>query len=199
MRSRRRLRPSRFPRASAVGAGCLVLIGVPACSGSGAGSSSPAPAASTSSSATASDGRSTLPIALAFPSVKAIVTRSGSTFELCLWLAATAAERERGLMGVTELGATDGMAFRYDRSVTEAYWMFHTLLPLSIAFFDGSGSFVSSADMDPCPDTGSGASCPIYHAAGPYELAVEVAKGALASHGIGTGATISLGGTCTPR
>jgi uncharacterized protein len=54
-----------------------------------------------------------------------------------------------------------------------------TVLPLSIAFYAEDGSFVSSADMDPCL-TGSADACARYSATGPYVDAVEVPQGGLA-------------------
>jgi uncharacterized membrane protein (UPF0127 family) len=89
----------------------------------------------------------------------------GATRELCLWLAATSEQRQQGLMNVTDLGGRDGMLFQYDAPSTGTFWMFQTVMPLSIAFFDDVGSYVSSTDMQPCPpDT----DCPSYLAEGAY-------------------------------
>ncbi len=75
-----------------------------------------------------------------FSSVATTITKpDGTVCETCMLLAATEAERERGLMGVTSLGGYDGMVFRYDEPTTGAYWMKDTVMPLSIAFFGGDG------------------------------------------------------------
>ena len=55
-------------------------------------------------------------------------------------------------MGVTDMGGADGMVFLFDEPSTSAFWMRDTPMPLSIAFFDADGSFVSAADMEPCLD-----------------------------------------------
>jgi uncharacterized membrane protein (UPF0127 family) len=68
-----------------------------------------------------------------------------------------------------------------------------TLISLSIAWFDASGNYVSATDMTPC---GSAAVCPLYHAAGPYTVALEVALGQLGHVGVGPGSTLSVGGSC---
>jgi hypothetical protein len=68
-----------------------------------------------------------------------------------------------------------------------------TLIPLSIAWFDAAGRYVSETDMTPC---GSATICPLYHAAAPYTVAVEVAKGGLGHLGIGAGSSLTVGGSC---
>jgi uncharacterized membrane protein (UPF0127 family) len=68
-----------------------------------------------------------------------------------------------------------------------------TLLPLSIAWFDQKGRFVSATDMAPCPDQSD---CPLYGATAPYTVAIEVVQGGLSGLGIGPNSTISIGGAC---
>lgn len=115
-----------------------------------------------------------------FTSVAGRVTAAdGSTCDVCLWLADTAERRAQGLMGVTDLAGADGMVFRWDAPTTGAFWMRDTPQPLSIAFFDGDGVFVSAADMEPCLAPTPDAECARYAAAGPYQFAVEVAAGGL--------------------
>lgn len=105
-------------------------------------------------------------------------TPIGQVLSWCLLLAQTAAQRQRGLMTVTDpaLGGYDGMLFRFDSDVTGGFWMRNTPMPLSIVFIDSSGRIVSSADMKPCGDSGD---CPTYPAAGPYRSAIEVPQGGL--------------------
>ena len=113
--------------------------------------------------------------------------------EQCALLAATEAQRAQGLMRVTDLEGYPGMIFRYSADSTGGYYMKNTPMPLSIAWFDSNGAFVSSTDMEPCGDRND---CPIYSAAGPYRYAVEVPQGQLASLGIGPGAVLKLAGAC---
>lgn len=110
----------------------------------------------------------------------------------CVWLADSPDERRRGLMEVTDLGAPVGMLFAYTGEQQGSFYMFNTLLPLSIAFFDDEGRFVSSTDMEPCRSADP-ADCARYVADAPYRYALEVPKGALDDLGIGRGTTIVPG------
>jgi uncharacterized membrane protein (UPF0127 family) len=74
--------------------------------------------------------------------------------------------------------------------------MYRTLLPLSIAWFDGRGAFVSGTDMDPCTDKDP-KRCPVYPAARPYRLALETTQGGLGRLGVDADATLTVpGGAC---
>lgn len=115
--------------------------------------------------------------------------------QFCGLLATTEAQREQGLMGRHDLGGYDGMVFRFPADSATAFYMRNTPIPLSVAFFDAAGRFVSSADMDPCPDKDG---CPLYQAAGPYRTALEVRRGGLVPIGVGHGASLVTGGTCVP-
>jgi len=111
----------------------------------------------------------------------------------CALLADTSARQEIGLMNRTDLGGYDGMVFRFATDTTVAFYMKDTPLPLSIAFFDGNGQYVSGTDMAPCIHQ---ASCPTYPAARPYRLALEVAQGAMPRLGIGPGTRLVSTGPC---
>jgi uncharacterized membrane protein (UPF0127 family) len=113
--------------------------------------------------------------------------------ELCALLAATEAQRARGLMTVTDLEGYPGMIFRYSVDSTGGYYMKNTPMPLSIAWFAADGTFVSSTDMAPCGDRSD---CPIYSASGAYRYALEVPQGQLASLGVGPGSVLQLTGDC---
>ncbi len=119
---------------------------------------------------------------------------SDATREFCLWLAATPEARQQGLMQVTDLADKAGMLFAFDVDTQEQFWMFQTVMPLSIAFFDSRGEFVSSTDMAPC--TGASDTCPVYSAAGQYRDAIEVPQGTLGDLGIGPGSALAGRGSC---
>lgn len=68
-------------------------------------------------------------------------------------LAATPADRQRGLMGRTHLAADAGMLFVFDAPGRHCFWMRDTPLPLTIAFIDATGQVVHRADMQPRTDT----------------------------------------------
>jgi uncharacterized membrane protein (UPF0127 family) len=116
---------------------------------------------------------------------------SGEVCAVCLWVAETALQRQRGLMDVTDVGVADGMAFVYDDPTNGQFWMRDTPLPLSIAFFADGGRFVSAADMEPCL-TGPPEDCARYSATGPYVTAIEVPQGTLADLGIRPGSRLKM-------
>ena len=104
-------------------------------------------------------------------------------------------------MGVTDpsLGGRAGMVFSFQTDTEVAFWMENTLLPLSIAWFNADGGFVSSADMQPCPE--GTRTCPTYSAKGPYRTAIEVPLGGLEPLGLVEGSRIAIGDECdqSPR
>jgi len=120
----------------------------------------------------------------------------GTVEEHCVWLADIEAERERGLMEITDpsLGGGDAMVFAFAADTSASFWMKDTLLPLSMAWVDSAGGVVNTADMDPCPSDAK--SCPQFPPGRPYRLAIEMAQGRLQDWGIGPGANVSLAGSC---
>ncbi len=126
-----------------------------------------------------------------------VKTTAGEALERCLLLAATEEQHQRGLMEVTDpaLGGYDGMLFAFEADSTAQFYMRNTPMPLSIAFVDGRGAFVSTADMAPCADVDG---CPLYPAAGPYRYAVEVPQGRLSRLGLEPGATMTVGDPACP-
>lgn len=127
----------------------------------------------------------------------AVVTSAGGeSVELCLLVAESDAERQRGLMGVTDLGGYDGMLFRFPEDTRAGFWMQGTPLPLTVAFFDGTGQFVSSADMEPCPEGED--DCPVHRPTGAYRQAVEVQLGRAGPLGLEPGSVLSTGLACPP-
>ena len=117
-----------------------------------------------------------------------------ATAARCALLAQTDAQHAQGLMKRTDLGGYDGMLFKFATDSDGGFWMKDTPLPLSIAFFDAKGQFVSVIDMAPCIHQPS---CPSYAAARPYRWALEVPQGAIPRLGIGPGTRLVAGGACT--
>ncbi len=118
------------------------------------------------------------------------ITAGGRTFDGVALLADDGPSRSQGLMEQTDLRGYDAMVFRFDSPSKGEFYMRNTRIPLSIAFFDAEGRFVSSADMEPCPDQVR--RCPTYGAARPYVHAIEVPAGDLGRMGIGPGAVLSF-------
>ena len=120
-----------------------------------------------------------------------ITKADGEVCEVCMWLADSSAERGQGLMGVTSLGTPEGMAFVWEQPTSGAFFMFETVTPLSIAWFDAGGSLVSTVDMEPCLSENS-SDCERFPSGGAYVLAIEVFQGDLAAIGITDEATARL-------
>ena len=112
----------------------------------------------------------------------------------CMLLASTTAQQELGLMRQTSLHGFSGMVFEFHGTTDVAFYMKDTLIPLSIAWFRADGSFLSSADMPPCP--AGTAVCPTYGPKSPFDLAIEVPRGNLHGLGLGPGSLVQLSGPC---
>jgi uncharacterized membrane protein (UPF0127 family) len=116
-----------------------------------------------------------------------------------LRLARTEQEREQGLMFVDNMAPDDGMLFVYTSPSTESYWMYHTDIPLSIAWIDQNGTILDIQDMPRLnnPDDQTEAAQHVYTpAVVPYWYALEVNEGWFVQHGVGVGQQIlvCLGG-----
>jgi uncharacterized membrane protein (UPF0127 family) len=160
--------------------GIVLVLGLIGCVTKGANN----PADPYLASPGGSSGRIPLPN---FGETRISVRNADQVLAWCLLLAATAHQRERGLMQVTDptLGGYDGMLFRYDHDIDpakEAFWMRNTPMPLSLVYLDNAGNVVSTADMVPCGDRPD---CASYPAAGTYRTAIEVPQGNLTRLGIG--------------
>ena len=117
------------------------------------------------------------------------IRRSNGVAErLHVWVADDDAERAKGLMGVTQLPPSEGMAFLFDGPSIESFWMKDTLIPLSVAFVDAKGGIVSIREMEPCrSDT-----CPTYDSVAPYVMAIEANRGWFEGNGVRIGDPVSL-------
>ncbi len=147
----------------------------------------PAPSSQAAPSPPPSPSRRPLP---GFDEVRFRITSPGGSFDGVALLADDQRSRGQGLMDQRDLRGYDGMIFRFERPSTGRFFMRNTIIPLSIAFFNAGGHFVSATDMEPCPDEVE--ECPRYAAAGPYLHAIEVPAGDLPRLGIGPGAVLSF-------
>ncbi|RLE26211.1 MAG: hypothetical protein DRJ50_01395, partial [Actinobacteria bacterium] len=171
----------------------LALVTIAACGG--AGSETGESSGTVESSASVVPSTDLQPVGVqpqGFTTITARITKAdGEVCEVCLWLADDAAERGRGLMGVTDLGEPSGMAFRFEEAVNGNFFMFQTPTPLSIAWFAPDGSIVGVADMDPCLETNY-ADCERYSPGSLYSLVIETFEGDLADLGIGPGSVVQM-------
>jgi uncharacterized membrane protein (UPF0127 family) len=95
-------------------------------------------------------------------------------------VAATDAERAKGLMFREKMGANDGMVFVFDEPGYHSMWMRNTLLPLSVAFIGKDGAILNILDMEPRTED-------VHTAAGPARYAIETNKGWFAEKKIRAG------------
>jgi len=112
--------------------------------------------------------------------ILAIANSAGETVNVRAEVASTPEERERGLMGRTELAEDAGMLFAFNREQPLSFWMKDTLIPLSIAYIDAQGRIVDIQDMQPLDETP-------HPSAEPAKYALEVNQGFFEARGIEVG------------
>lgn len=100
----------------------------------------------------------------------------------------TPEERAFGLMFRESLADDEGMVFLFLEQQQSPFYMKNTLIPLSIAFFDGEGVIVDMFDMEPCEAD----PCPLYTPDSPYEGALEVNQGAFEEWGVEEGDRVTI-------
>jgi len=123
-----------------------------------------------------------------FSTGTATITTGTSIVTVGVQIADEDHERGYGLMYRRRLGADKGMAFLFGGEVSGAFYMKNTLIPLSIAFWDGAGRIVSIMDMEPCEAD----PCPLYDPQTSYVGALEVNQGAFEAWGVAEGDLISV-------
>jgi uncharacterized membrane protein (UPF0127 family) len=122
---------------------------------------------------------------LAPQAIMTITNSAGERLEVPVEIAATDAERERGLMGRTALAQDAGMLFVFDQEQQLSFWMKDTLIPLSIAYIDTGGRIVDIQDMQPLDETP-------HPSTEPARYALEVNQGFFAARGIQIGDRVEL-------
>lgn len=124
----------------------------------------------------------------ALPVIDACFVTPGDQHAVVLEVASQDRERQRGLIGRTQLDDDAGMLFTYERerSPAHGFWMFQTLIPLDIAYLDTHGVIVSIQTMAPCPSS-RGRDCPSYPSGQAFWNAVEMNAGYFKERGIGVG------------
>lgn len=124
--------------------------------------------------------------------LEVVVVASGSRLspaEHCSLVAATAAQKARGLMTRRDLGGYASMVFPYEADVDARFYNRNVPMALTVAFFDGQGRWIGSDDLEPCPDMED---CPTIRSPAPFRYAVEVEKGGLDRLGLGPGSQIAF-------
>jgi uncharacterized protein len=105
-------------------------------------------------------------------------------FQVTAEVAATPAQRAKGLMGRKSLPPNHGMLFVFESPSIQCFWMKNTPLPLTIAFMADDGKIVNFANMQPFSEQ---AHCSAQ--AVPYALEME--QGWFAKRGVLVGDVVS--------
>jgi len=112
-----------------------------------------------------------------------------------VWVRAEKADspqkRERGLMYRSRLAEKDAMMFYFDETVPQAFWMYHTQIPLTVIFLDDGLRIVDMQNMSPCLAK-SPEQCPVYVSQGPARYAIEVNQGFVGKYGIKIGDRVTI-------
>ena len=95
-------------------------------------------------------------------------------------VAADYGSRMTGLMFRATMPANVGMLFVFDEAQQQCMWMKNTLLPLSVAFIDDSGTIINVEDMAPQTEDS-------HCAKRPARYALEMNRGWFAARGIKPG------------
>ena len=118
----------------------------------------------------------------------AVIESARGNVELAVEIAETPVEQQLGLMHRESLASEAGMVFLFPRETRGGFWMKNTLIPLSIAYFDGEGKIIRILDMEPCEAD----PCPAYDPQVAYRGALEVNQGAFARWGVSVGDRIRV-------
>ncbi len=99
-------------------------------------------------------------------------------------VAANDQHRQVGLMNRKAMPPQHGMLFVFNHENTHCMWMRNTLLPLSVAFMDASGTIINIEDMQPQTEDN-------HCARRPARFALEMNVGWFAQRGIKPGTRIN--------
>ena len=92
---------------------------------------------------------SALAIAQDAPQQLPAIRLSTGMHVLQVQVAQTPEQQQTGLMFRKTMGTNEGMLFIFDEPRQQCFWMKNTLLPLSVAFIDDSGTVANIDDMKP--------------------------------------------------
>lgn len=123
----------------------------------------------------------------------ALLITDEDTLHLDVEVAESEAQRRLGLMQRISLAPDSGMIFLFPepQPAEGVFWMYNTLIPLSIAFLDEEGRIGSIRHMEPCTSPFP-QYCPNYAAGVPFTSALEVNRGYFEEHGVEIGDRVVL-------
>jgi hypothetical protein len=98
--------------------------------------------------------------------------------------ASTPSQVQTGMMFRTQMGENEGMLFIFAAPMRASFWMRNTLLPLSCAYIDPSGTILEIHDMTPLDET------PIQASTGQVQYVLEMKQGWFERNHIGVGTSV---------
>jgi len=114
-----------------------------------------------------------------------ITNKKGEKVNMTVEIADSDASRSLGLMHRASMDPDAGMLFSWTENVEGGFWMYNTILPLSIAFISADGTILNVEDMQPLDQNTT-------RAAGPYRYALETNQGFFRAHEITAGDKVTL-------
>ena len=113
-----------------------------------------------------------------------VLELSAGMYRIEAEVAANDQHRQVGLMNRKAMAGHQGMLFVFDQENTHCMWMRNTLLPLSVAFMDASGTIINIEDMQPQTEDN-------HCARRPARFALEMNLGWFAQRGIKPGTKLN--------
>lgn len=108
---------------------------------------------------------------------------------ICLKIAKTEKEREKGLMFQTHLGEREGMLFLFDNDQIQPFWMKNTFLCLDLVFLNEKGLVVDFFEkLPPCPTE----PCPVYYPRVPARYVLELKGGFVQYYRVQKGSHVKI-------
>ncbi len=108
------------------------------------------------------------------------VRLTAGMYQIDAQVAQSLEQRSIGLMWRREMPQHEGMLFIFEQPAVHCFWMKNTLLPLTAAFIDDTGTIVNLADMKP-------QSTESHCAAQPVRFVLEMNQGWFARKGLKAG------------
>ncbi|MBI4132119.1 MAG: DUF192 domain-containing protein [Candidatus Sungbacteria bacterium] len=119
-----------------------------------------------------------------------LVRLAGEEFRL--EIAATPEGRARGLAGRTELGANEGMLFRFDITAPHSFWMKGMRIPIDIVWLSGGVIRAVTAGIEPPPPGIPDAELPRFTSPEPVDSVIEIRAGRASELGLGIGQRVKI-------
>jgi uncharacterized membrane protein (UPF0127 family) len=98
--------------------------------------------------------------------------------------ATTGDQVQTGMMFRKAMGENEGMLFIFARAMQASFWMRNTLIPLSCAYIDPSGTILEVHDMKPLDET------PIQASSDQVQYVLEMKQGWFERNHIGVGTSV---------